>query len=80
MLGPTRGQQLESLTAVLPVLIACYNAAQNLHPLMPLVQPYSEARMRRVIGLALAVSFGMYWTLSVGAAVACGNDVEVRSV
>ncbi|WIA40039.1 hypothetical protein OEZ86_013460 [Tetradesmus obliquus] len=78
LLGPTRGQQLEALTAVLPVLIACYNAAQSLHPLMPLVQPYSEAKMRRVIGLALGVSFGVYWTLSVGAAAAFGEDVEVN--
>jgi amino acid permease len=77
LLGPTRSQQLEALTAVLPVLIACYNAAQSLHPLMPLVRPYSEKRMRKVIALALAVSFGIYWTLSVGAVMAFGTDVEV---
>jgi amino acid permease len=79
LLGPTRAHQFEALTAVLPVLIACYNAAQSLHPLMPLVQPYSEKRMRRVIGCALAVSFVMYWTLSVGAVVAFGEGVEVRT-
>jgi hypothetical protein len=44
---------------------------------MPLVQPYSEKRMRQVIGLALGVSFGIYWTLSVGAVMAFGTDVEV---
>jgi hypothetical protein len=77
LLGPTRSQQLQALTAVMPVLIACYNAAQSLHPLMPLVQPYSEQRMRRVIALALAVSFGIYWTLSVGSVMAFGTNVEV---
>eukprot|EP00882_Tetradesmus_deserticola_P024001 GHRQ01026206.1.p1 GENE.GHRQ01026206.1~~GHRQ01026206.1.p1 ORF type:complete len:152 (+),score=48.27 GHRQ01026206.1:54-458(+) len=78
LLGPTRSKQLEALAAVLPVLIACYNAAQSLHPVMPLLQPYSEKAMRRVIGLALAVSFGIYWMLSVGAVMAFGTDVEVR--
>ncbi|KAF6259971.1 hypothetical protein COO60DRAFT_1509520 [Scenedesmus sp. NREL 46B-D3] len=68
LLGPTRSTQLQALTAVLP----------GLHPLMPLVQPYSDERMRWVIALALAVSVVIYCTLSVGAVMAFGTAVEVN--
>lgn len=47
-LGPTRGEQLEALMDVIPVILACYVAHQSLHPLMPLLQPYSQQRMLKV--------------------------------
>lgn len=48
MLGHTRGEQLEALTDVIPVILACYVAHQSLHPLMPLLKPYSQQRMLKV--------------------------------
>lgn len=77
LLGPTRLDQIEALTAVIPVLIACYVAHQSVHPLMPLVQPYSDGKMRQVIAVALLIAFGVYFTLAVGASLAFGPDVQV---
>lgn len=48
LLGPTWGQQIEALTDVIPVVLACYVAHQSLHPLMPLLKPYSQQRMIKV--------------------------------
>lgn len=48
MLGHTRAEQLEALTDVIPVILACYVAHQSLHPLMPLLKPYSQERMLKV--------------------------------
>jgi hypothetical protein len=47
-LGRSRGQQLEALTDIIPVILACYVAHQSLHPLMPLLKPYSQQRMLKV--------------------------------
>jgi hypothetical protein len=57
MLGATRGQQWEALAEVLPVILACFVAHQSLHPLMPLLRPYSPNRMLQVsLGEAGGVS------------------------
>lgn len=48
LLGHSRTEQLEALTDVIPVILACYVAHQSLHPLMPLLKPYSQARMLKV--------------------------------
>jgi amino acid permease len=78
LLGPTTSQQLQALTAVMPVMIACYVAHQSLHPLMPLLRPYSDGRMYRVIAAALAISFAVFTTLAVGSSLAFGPDLDVR--
>jgi hypothetical protein len=75
-LGPTRAAQLESLTEVLPVVLACYVAHQSLHPLMPLLKPYSPRRMCAVIATALGMVVCIFLLLSVGASVAFGLEVD----
>lgn len=47
-LGHTRGEQWEALADVIPVILACYVAHQSLHPLMPLLKPYTQQRMLKV--------------------------------
>eukprot|EP00775_Hariotina_reticulata_P002242 gene2242-2554_t len=76
MLGPTKVAQLESLTEVLPVVLACYVAHQSLHPLMPLLKPYSPRRMCAVIATALGMVLCIFLLLSVGACVAFGLEVD----
>lgn len=50
---------------------------QSLHPLMPLLQPYSDARMRGVIAAALLIAFGVFGSLAVGSCLAFGPNLEV---
>ena len=50
---------------------------QSLHPLMPLLQPFSDARMRRVIAAALMIAFAVFGSLAVGSSLAFGLDLEV---
>eukprot|EP00775_Hariotina_reticulata_P005172 gene5172-5410_t len=78
LLGPTTPQQLQALTAVMPVMIACYVAHQSLHPLMPLLKPYSDSRMCAVIAAALSISFGVFTTLAVGSSLAFGPVLDVN--
>jgi hypothetical protein len=47
-LGHTQGEQWEALADAIPVILACYVAHQSLHPLMPLLKPYSQQRMLKV--------------------------------
>lgn len=78
-LGRSTAEQLQALTAVLPVMIACYVAHQSLHPLVPLLQPYSDARIRGVVAAALLIAFGVFTSLAVGSGLAFGPELEVRS-
>lgn len=61
MLGHTRGEQLEALTDVIPVILACYVAHQSLHPLMPLLKPYSQQRMLKVCKSFSSLSAAGIW-------------------
>lgn len=47
-LGHTQGEQWEALADAIPVILACYVAHQSLHPLMPLLKPYTQQRMLKV--------------------------------
>eukprot|EP00879_Flechtneria_rotunda_P026543 GHRR01028310.1.p1 GENE.GHRR01028310.1~~GHRR01028310.1.p1 ORF type:complete len:468 (+),score=135.13 GHRR01028310.1:72-1475(+) len=78
LLGPTKAQQFEALTAVLPVIVACYIAHQNIHPAMQLLKPYSYRRMCGVMAVALAMSFGVFATLAVGSCLAFGPTLQVN--
>ena len=49
----------------------------SLHPLMPLVEPYSDASMARAVAAALGLSFCVYATLAFGAALAFGPHTQV---
>lgn len=79
-LGPTTAAQLEALTDVLPVILACYVAHQSLHPLMPLLKPYSSARMCGVVAAALALVACIFLMLSVGGALAFGPDLDINAL
>lgn len=80
LLGPTPGAQLQALTAVLPVLIACYVAHQSVHPLMLLLRPYSTGRMRGVAAGAVSIACLVFTTLALGAALAFGPALDVSRV
>jgi len=58
----------------------CAVGVQSLHPLMPLLQPYSDARMRGVIASALLIAFGVFGSLAVGSSLAFGPMLEVSAV
>lgn len=44
---------------------------------MPLLQPFTDARMRRVIAAALMIAFAVFGSLAVGSSLAFGPDLEV---
>jgi len=65
------------VAGILAVLLACYVGHQNLHPLLPLLRPYTGARMRGVLAVALAVAAVVFSVLCVGSALAFGPNLEV---
>lgn len=79
-LGPTSAAQFEALTDVLPVILACYVAHQSLHPLMPLLKPYSPGRMCGVAAAALAIVACIFLMLSFGAALAFGPELDINAL
>jgi hypothetical protein len=46
---------------------------------MPLLQPYSEARMRSVTAIALLIAFSVFTSLAVGSSLAFGPGLEVST-
>jgi hypothetical protein len=72
------GLQSQSRTCtILHVLVSCWAVLQSLHPLMPLLQPFSDKRMRGVIAAALLIAFGVFGSLAVGSSLAFGPALEV---
>eukprot|EP00878_Enallax_costatus_P023796 GHUV01025344.1.p1 GENE.GHUV01025344.1~~GHUV01025344.1.p1 ORF type:complete len:609 (+),score=133.44 GHUV01025344.1:956-2782(+) len=80
LLGPTLAARLEALTGVLPVILACYVAHQSLHPLMPLLKPYSPRRMCGVAASALALVACIFLMLSYGGALAFGPELDINAL
>lgn len=64
---------------VLPLLLMLVLLLQSLHTLMPLLRPYSDARMRGVTAAALLVAFGVFGSLAVGSSLVFGPTLEVRA-
>ncbi|GBF90578.1 amino acid transporter [Raphidocelis subcapitata] len=66
------------IATTVSVLLACYVGHQNLHPLLPLLKPYTGARIRGVLALALVVAAAVFTTLCVGGALAFGASLEIN--
>lgn len=76
--GRTPAHVAMGLAGVIPVVLTCYVAHQNVHPLMPLLHPYSPTRMKSVIAIALSAAAVMFLTLCVGACLAFGEGLHVN--
>jgi hypothetical protein len=56
--GNTPMRIATSLAAVVPVVLTCYVAHHSVHPIMPMLKPYSAQRMNTVVAWAIAASGG----------------------
>ena len=63
---------------MVPVILSCFVAHQSLHPVLPLLVPYSPARMKGVLLLALLFAAGCFLTMSVGTGLAFGSDLDAN--
>jgi solute carrier family 38 (sodium-coupled neutral amino acid transporter), member 2 len=70
-----------ALAGVAPVLLNVDVCHQSLHPLMPLLQPYSPRRMRRLVATALALCNLVYLAIGLSAWAVFGEllDPDVLS-
>lgn len=66
------------LSSVLAVVLTSFVGHQNVHPLFPLLRPYSASRMRLVCCAALGVALAVYQVLAVGACLAFGGDLQAN--
>ncbi|KAI8473728.1 MAG: hypothetical protein J3K34DRAFT_518668 [Monoraphidium minutum] len=65
---------------VLAVVLTAYVAHQAVHPAMPLLQPYTPARMRAASGAALGLALALYLAFSVGACLAFGPGLTANAL
>ncbi len=49
---------------------------QSLHPLMPILRPYSPKRMRALVGAALTICNVLYLIIAIGCCLAFGPDLH----
>lgn len=64
--------------AVAPVVLTGYVGHQSLHPLMPLLQPYTPDRMKRVVAASMFACVGIYLAVAIGGVAAFGAGVDVN--
>ncbi|KAI8469238.1 MAG: transmembrane amino acid transporter protein-domain-containing protein [Monoraphidium minutum] len=74
--GGARGAA--EVASIVAVLLACYVGHQNLHPLLPLLKPYTGGRMRGVLVVALSIAALVFTVLCVGASLAFGATLQVN--
>jgi hypothetical protein len=66
------------ILGVVPVVLSCYVSHQAVHPLMPLLRPYSPARMRGVLATAMAACAALFCLLALCGALAFGSGTAVN--
>eukprot|EP00877_Chromochloris_zofingiensis_P001527 jgi/Chrzof1/11375/Cz05g34150.t1 len=54
-----------SLAGIAPVILNCDTCHQSLHPLMPLLRPYTTSNMKALVGCALGVCNVLYFLIGV---------------
>jgi amino acid permease len=65
-----------ALASIMPVLLNCNVCHQSLHPLLPLLKPYSVARMQRLVATALCVCNVLYFTVTTCAGLVFGDALD----
>ncbi|WIA09716.1 hypothetical protein OEZ85_009100 [Tetradesmus obliquus] len=65
-----------ALASIVPVLLNCNVCHQSLHPLLPLLKPYSVARMQRLVATALCVCNVLYFTVTICAGLVFGDALD----
>lgn len=75
-LGSTPVAAAITIATVVPVLLNCDVCHQSLHPLMPLLQPYSVSRMQRLVAVALATCNSVYVIVVICSGLVFGADLE----
>jgi len=75
--GPhAAASEAASLAGVLAVVLTAFVGHQSMHPVLPLLQPYTAARMCGVCAAALGAALTIYLVLSVGACLAFGYATQ----
>lgn len=69
-------QILLSLAAIIPVMLTPDICHQSIHPLMPLLKPYSVARMNAVVAAALGICNVLYYVVAVCATITFGPTIH----
>jgi amino acid permease len=75
-LGSNTPTQLIGVAAVAPVILSSYVGHQGVHPIMPILVPYTPNRMKAVVALSLAVAAVTYMVLSLGSVFAFGEGLS----
>eukprot|EP00882_Tetradesmus_deserticola_P012493 GHRQ01013239.1.p1 GENE.GHRQ01013239.1~~GHRQ01013239.1.p1 ORF type:complete len:419 (-),score=149.38 GHRQ01013239.1:346-1602(-) len=75
-LGPSPVLAAIALASIVPVLLNCNVCHQSLHPLLPLLKPYSVARMQRLVATALGICNVLYFTVTICAGVVFGESLD----
>lgn len=65
-----------TFASVIPIILGADVCHQSLPPLIPLLKPYSEARMNKLIGVALLSCNVIYMTTSVCSWIAFGDQLS----
>ena len=76
LLGSSIPTQLIGVAAVAPVILSSYVGHQGVHPIMPILVPYTPTRMKAVVGVSLAVAAATYVVLALGSVLAFGEVVD----
>lgn len=74
--GDTPMRVATSLAAVVPVVLTCYVAHHSVHPIMPMLKPYSPQRMNTVVAWAIAASGAVFLMLGLGGALTFGPTLD----
>jgi amino acid permease len=75
-LGPTPVYITLSFAAIAPVLLNCDVCHQSLHPLMPLLKPYTPGAMKQVVWWALSACNTLYILVGIGCVAVFGPGVR----
>lgn len=75
-IGPSPLLVAITLASVVPVLLNCDVCHQSLHPLMPLLKPYSVGRMQRLVATALGICNILYFTVALCSGLVFGDALD----
>eukprot|EP00879_Flechtneria_rotunda_P009883 GHRR01010335.1.p1 GENE.GHRR01010335.1~~GHRR01010335.1.p1 ORF type:complete len:668 (+),score=196.20 GHRR01010335.1:198-2201(+) len=65
-----------SVATIIPVLLNCDVCHQSLHPLIPLLKPYSVPRMQRLAAAALCICNILYFIVALCGGLVFGESLE----